>query len=163
MTSSSDLGPPPEVWAFQERLDPVYEALEKVGGGDVAFYCVAADATNRRLIVCRTNEASEVTEADYKAVVPDWTRVDFGDAVLSRRQVRTLGELVRQRKDWLEARGISPQAYGPSSDRSGVGWHGGPFELMYDGPGEFDDEAQEPFLLYGPGTVIFKRGRVVPL
>lgn len=160
MTSSSDPGPPPEVWAFQERLLPVYEALGRVGGGDVAFYCVATDAANRRLIVCRTNEASAVTEADYRAVVPDWTRVDFGDAMLSRRQIRTLIELVRQRKDWLEARGISPQAFGPSSDRSGIGWRGGPFKLMYEGPGEFDEQTREPFLLFGAGTVIFRRGRV---
>jgi hypothetical protein len=37
MTSSSDLGPPPEVWAFQGRLLPVHEALAEVGAGDVAF------------------------------------------------------------------------------------------------------------------------------
>lgn len=35
MTSSSELGPPPEVWAFQERLGPVYEALEEFAGGGV--------------------------------------------------------------------------------------------------------------------------------
>jgi hypothetical protein len=82
--------------------------------------------------------------------VPSWTRIDFGDAVLSRRQVEPLNQLVRQRSDWLEARGISPQAFGPRSDHSGVGWHGGPFELMYSGPGEFDDETQEPFLCTAP-------------
>src|SRR5215831_17586326 len=109
MASSSDLGPPPEVLAFQERLLPVHEALAEVGAGDVAFFCVAIDAANRRLIVCRTGEASGVTEADYQAVVPDWTRVEFGHAVLSRRQVKTLSELVAQRVDWLKARGISPQ------------------------------------------------------
>ena len=70
MANSSDLGPPPEVWAFQERLLPVYEALAEVGAGDVAFFCVATDATNRRLIVCRTNETSEVTEADYRRSCP---------------------------------------------------------------------------------------------
>jgi hypothetical protein len=42
---------------------------------------------------------------------------------------------------------------------SGVGWNGGPFELTYDGHGEFDDELRKPFLLFGAGTVIFKRGR----
>jgi hypothetical protein len=163
MTSSSDLGPPPEVWAFQERLHPVYEAVEEVGAGDVAFFCVASDAANRRPIVCRTGEASGVTEANYRTVVPDWTRVDVGHAVLSRRQVETLHELVRRRIDWLDARGINPQAWGPRSDMTGVGWNGGPFELMYDGPGEVDDEIRKPFLLFGPGTVIFKRGRAVPL
>lgn len=70
MTSSADLGPPPEVWAFQERLLPVNEALKEVGAGDVAFFCVAIDAANRRLIVCRTDEASVVTQADFRAVVP---------------------------------------------------------------------------------------------
>jgi hypothetical protein len=30
MTSSSDLGPPPDVWAFQERLLPVCEAVAAV-------------------------------------------------------------------------------------------------------------------------------------
>jgi hypothetical protein len=151
------------VRAFQERLDPVYEAFEELGAGDVAFFCVATDAANRRLIVCRTDAASGVTEADYQAVVPDWTRVEFGHAVLSRRQVKTLSELVAQRIDWLKTRGISPQAWGPRSDRSGVGWNGGPFELMYDGNGELDDESRAPFLLFGPDTVTFKRGRAVPL
>src|SRR5262249_24093954 len=84
------------------------------------------------------------------AVVPDWTRVEFGHAVLSRRQVKILSELVAQRIDWLKARGIRPQAWGPRSDMSGVGWHGGPFELVYDGDGELDDESRAPFLLYGP-------------
>jgi hypothetical protein len=163
MTSSSELGPPPAVWAFQERLLPVYEALVEVGAGDVAFFCVAIEAANRRLIVCRTDEASGVTEAEYRAVVPDWTRVDFGHAVLSRRQIKTLHALVRRHREWLKARGINPQAWGPRSDMSGVGWNHGPFELTYDGRGEFDDELRKPFLLYGSGTVIFKRGRVVPL
>ena len=35
MTSSSELGPPPEVWAFEERLGPVYEALEEFVGDGV--------------------------------------------------------------------------------------------------------------------------------
>jgi hypothetical protein len=35
LTSRSELGPPPEVWAFQERLGPVYEALEAFAGGGV--------------------------------------------------------------------------------------------------------------------------------
>jgi hypothetical protein len=96
-------------------------------------------------------------------LLPDWTRVDFGHAVLSRRQIETLHELVRRRREWLVARGINPQAWGPRSDRSGVGSNGGPFELMYDVPGEFDDEIRKPFLLFGPGTVSFKRGRVVSL
>jgi hypothetical protein len=77
----------------------------------------------------------------------------FAKALLSREQGDYLFRLVESKLAWLEQSGVV-------SHRRQLGGQGEPFRIYYTGDNKPSDALLEPFLLFGPGTVVFVQGDV---
>jgi hypothetical protein len=148
-------GPPPDVWQRQNALHPACTQITEFGSGpDVDHFSdVEVDAVDNCLTIYLTGEITEERKARYRAAataLPTGASLHFRPALLTRAQVRSLGRIWQQRHQWLADHGVRSSVAGPDRQAGGrftVGYH------PKDPPP--DPCLLEPFLVYGPGTVVF--------
>lgn len=119
-------------WDHEDNRGQVLDKLSALGQGDPAFACVIADSQG--VVVRRSTEPTDITDLDYRKLLPSHVLLGLLPARFSRREADRLGQNIEIQRNELRTLGINIRGYGVF-DASDITGAGDIFEVLYEGSG----------------------------
>jgi hypothetical protein len=127
-------------------------AVESAAAEDESFVQVAVDTPESSLTVYLTGPPDEDQRARYEAAAGG-ASLRYATARLSRRQVQELDALVSGKRNELVAHGLDIRMWGMSDGPAA------PYVITYR-TGTPTRDMMTQFEIFGPNTVMFRRGEI---
>jgi hypothetical protein len=126
----------------------VADRIRQVGEEDRSYVDLRL-LVGDHFVIERCSRSGQVTESVYRDAVAASAHVSFERASLCADQTAALTRLVMDNQAWLARNGVQVASFGAGTP--------GPYVIGYSGGSRPSDTLLRRFLIYGPGTVIFKR------